>query len=176
LTGNFGNYNFAMNLNGAILPGTENVVNAGAPNGIPINNQSIVGTSDVQLNPLVTCNPRANLAPHQFINGNCFAAPTIVGQNGPTVLPAIYGPAYFNSDLGVFKNFQVTEGTRLQIRAQAQNFLNHPLYSFPNTNNLTLNFLQSTPGGPITLNNPNFGIADYKTGHRIVEMVAKFYF
>ena len=70
LTGNFGGYNYAMNLNGAILPGTENVVNPGAPNGIPINNQSILGTPDVQLNPLVTCNPRANLAPHQFINGS----------------------------------------------------------------------------------------------------------
>src|ERR1700677_1462082 len=162
-----------MSLNGAILPNSISTAN---PAGIPINNQSIVGTSDVQLNPLVTCNPRANLAPHQFINGNCFAAPTIVGQNGPTVLPALYGPAYFNSDLGVFKNFQTSEGTRLQIRAHAQNFLNHPLYSFPNTNNLTLNFLQSTPGGPITLNNPNFGIAQFKTGHRIVEMVAKFYF
>ena len=176
LTGNFGGYNFAMNLNGAILPGTENVVNPGAPNGIPINNQSILGTPDVQLNPLVTCNPKANLGPHQFINGNCFAAPTVAGQNGPTVLPALYGPAYFDSDLGLFKNFQVTERARLQLRAQAQNFLNHPLYSFPNTNNLTLNFLQSTPGGPITLNNPNFGISNYKTGHRIVEMMAKFYF
>jgi hypothetical protein len=176
LTGNFGSYNFAMNLNGAILPGTQNIVNPGAANGIPINNQSILGTSSIQLNPMVTCNPKANLAPHQFVNGSCFAAPTVVGQNGPTVLPALYGPAYFNSDLGIFKNFQTSEGTRLQIRAQAQNFLNHPLYSFPNTNNLTLNFFQSTPGGPLTLNNPNFGIAQFKTGHRIVEMVAKFYF
>src|ERR1700677_1776660 len=107
-----------MSLNGAILPNSISTAN---PAGIPINNQSIVGTSDVQLNPLLTCNPRAALAAHQFINGNCFAAPSVVGQNGPTVLPAFYGPAYFNSDLGIFKNFQVTEGTRLQIRAQAQN-------------------------------------------------------
>jgi hypothetical protein len=173
LTGNTGGYNFSMSLNGAILPNSISTAN---PAGIPINNQSILGTSDVQLNPLLTCNPRAALAAHQFINGNCFAVPSVVGQNGPTVLPAFYGPAYFNSDLGIFKNFQVTEGTRLQIRAQAQNFLNHPLYSFPNSNNLTLNYVQSTPGGAITLDNPEFGYTNYKQGHRIIEMIAKFYF
>ena len=123
-----------------------------------------------------TCNPKGGPAPHQYINGNCFAAPSVVGQNGPTVLPALYGPAYFNSDLGVFKNFQVSERMRLQIRAQAQNFLNHPLYSFPNSNNLTLNFVQATPGGVLTQTNSQFGITNYKQGHRIVEMVAKFYF
>jgi hypothetical protein len=167
-----------MTLNGAILPGSENIVNPGGANGIPINSQSILGTAstNVQLNPILTCNPRSGLASHQYINGNCFAVPTVVGQNGPTVLPAFYGPAYFNSDLGVFKNFQISERTKLQIRAQAQNFLNHPLYSFPNTNNLTLNFVQATPGGPITQNNSEFGITNYKQGSRVIEMVAKFYF
>jgi len=176
LTGNTGSYNYAMHLNGAILPGSQNVINPGAAKGIPINNQSILGTTDIQLNPRLTCNPKGGPAPHQYINGNCFAAPSVVGQNGPTVLPALYGPAYFNSDLGVFKNFQISERMRLQIRAQAQNFLNHPLYSFPNSNNLTLNFVQATPGGVMTQTNSQFGITNYKQGHRIVEMVAKFYF
>jgi hypothetical protein len=178
LTGNSGtNYDFNWQLNGAIIPGTQNVVNPGGTNGIPIGNQALLGTNAIQLNPILTCNPTANLAPHQFINGNCFGVPTAVGQNGPTVLPAIYGPAFFNSDLGIFKNFQIKESMKLQFRVQAQNFLNHPLWSFPNTNNLTLNYTQASPGSStITQNNSTFGYTTFKQGQRIVELVVKFYF
>ncbi len=59
--------------------------------------------------------------------------PTTVGQNGPTLLPAIYGPAFFNSDLGLFKNFQIKESMKAPFRIQAYNFLNHPNWSFPVT-------------------------------------------
>jgi Carboxypeptidase regulatory-like domain len=177
LTANSGGYNFNMQLNSAILPGTQNIVNpGGGANGIAISNQSILGTNAIQLNPVLTCNPTANLKPHQFLNGNCFAAPTQVGVNGPSVIPAIYGPAFFNSDLGLFKNFQIKESMKLQFRIEAYNFLNHPLWSFPNSNNLTLNFTQSTPGGPITQTNSNFGYTQFKQGQRIVELVVKFYF
>jgi hypothetical protein len=178
LTGNSGtNYDFNWQLNGAIIPGTQNVVNPGGTNGIPIGNQALLGTNAIQLNPILTCNPTANLAPHQFINGNCFGVPTAVGQNGPTVLPAIYGPAFFNSDLGIFKNFQIKESMKLQFRVQAQNFLNHPLWSFPNSNNLTLNYTQASPGSStITQNNSTFGYTTFKQGQRIVELVVKFYF
>lgn len=178
LTGNTGGYNFGMQLNGAILPGTQNIVNpGGGSNGIPINNQSILGTNAIQLNPILTCNPTKNLASHQYINGNCFAVPTQIGQNGPTVLPAIYGPAFFNSDLGLFKNFLIRESMKLQLRVQAQNFLNHPLYSFPNANNLTLQFNQASPGSTsIPQTNQSFGYTQFKQGQRIVEFVAKFYF
>ena len=112
------------------------------PNGIQINNQSILGTNAIQLNPFVTCNPTSNLGPHQYINGDCFAAPTVAGKNGPTVLPAVYGPGYFNSDLGVFKNFSISEAKKLQFRVQMYNFLNHPLWSFHGSNNLSLKFTQ----------------------------------
>jgi hypothetical protein len=178
LTGNSTNLNFNMQLNGAILPGTQNFVNPdGAANGIPINNQSILGTNGIQLNPVLTCDPTKNLASHQFINGNCFGVPTQVGVNGPAVLPAIYGPAFFNSDLGIFKNFRIKESMKIQIRVQAQNFLNHPLWSFPNQNNLTLNFAQASAGSPtFTQSNNDFGYTTFKQGQRIVEFVAKFYF
>ena len=143
LTSNSGtSNNFNMQLNGAIIPGTQNVVNTSGANGISIGNQSILGTNAIQLNPILTCDPRKNLASHQFINGNCFAVPTQVGVNGPTLLPAIYGPAFFNSDLGIFKNFRIKESMKLQFRVQAYNFLNHPLWSFPNSNNLTLQYAQ----------------------------------
>jgi hypothetical protein len=174
LTYNSGTGNrFNMQLNGAIIPGSISAVN---PNGISINNQSILGTNAIQLNPLVTCNPTANLGPHQFVNGSCFTPSTQVGVNGPTLLPAVYGPAFFNSDLGIFKNFQITESKKLQFRFQAYNFLNHPLWSFPNSNNLTLQFSQAAGGGPITQTNSNFGTTTFKQGGRVLQIVAKFYF
>ena len=165
--------NFNMQLNGAIIPGS---ISAANPNGISINNQSILGTNAIQLNPIVTCNPTSHLASHQFVNPSCFAAPTQVGLNGPTLLPAAYGPAFFNSDLGLFKNFQITESKKLQFRFQAYNFLNHPLWSFPNSNNLTLQFSQASGGGPITQTNSNFGTTTFKQGARVLQMVVKFYF
>ena len=171
LTYNSGtNANFNMQLNSAILPGTQNVVNPTGNNGIAIGNQSILGTNAIQLNPILTCDPTKDLKAHQYINGNCFAVPTQVGVNGPTLLPAIYGPGYFNSDLGLFKNFQIKESMKIQFRIQAYNFLNHPLWSFPNSNNLTLQYSQPTPGGPITQTNSNFGTTTFKQGNRVVEL------
>jgi hypothetical protein len=165
--------NFNMQLNGAIIPGSISTTN---PTGIPIGDQSILGTNAIQLNPIVTCNPFSNLGPHQYINGSCFAAPTQVGANGPTLLPAAYGPAFFNWDLGLFKNFPIREKMKLQFRIQAYNWLNHPLWSFPNSNNLTLQFNQAPNGGAITQTNANFGTATFKQGSRVLELVAKFYF
>ena len=99
---------------GAIIPGSISTAN---PNGIAINNQSILGTSSQTLNPLVTCNPTGHSGAHNFVNGNCFAVPTVVGQNGPNLVPISYGPAFFDSDLSIFKNFAIKESMKLQIRA-----------------------------------------------------------
>jgi hypothetical protein len=153
-------------------PGSVSLQN---PDGIRINNQSILGTNAVQLNPILTCNPTSNLGEHQYVNGDCFTAPTTVGQNGPTLLPVAYGPAYFNSDLAVFKNFRMSESKNLQFRIQSYNFLNHPLWSFPNNNNLTLQFQQDA-AGKITQTNTNFGKTTEKQGARVVEFVVRFIF
>jgi hypothetical protein len=165
--------NYNMNLNAAIIPGSKSALN---PNGIPINNQSILGTNAVQLNPIVTCDPLKGLSSHQYVNGDCFAAPSTVGQNGPTLLPVAYGPGYFNSDLALFKNFSITESKKVQFRIQAYNFLNHPLYSFPDSGNLTLQFKQDATTGAITQSNANFGKTTVKNGGRVVELAVKFFF
>jgi Carboxypeptidase regulatory-like domain len=157
----------------AIIPGSISALN---PTGIAINNQSILGTSSQQLNPMVTCDIRGHLAAHQFVNGNCLQPNLTPGVNGPSLLPAAYGPAFFDSDLSIFKNFAIKEGMKLQLRAQAYNFLNHPLYSFPSGSNLTLQFEQDPVSQVITQANTNFGVATQKQGSRIVEFGAKFYF
>ena len=167
------NTNFNMQLNNAIIPGSVSATN---PNGIQINNQSILGTNGAQLNPVVTCDPTSNLGSHQYINPNCFAAPTVVGQNGPTLLPVAYGPGYFTSDLALFKNFNITGSKKLQFRVQAYNFLNHALWSFPDSGNLTLQFHQDPVTQQITQTNANFGTATVKQGARTMEFVVKFFF
>jgi hypothetical protein len=154
--------NFSMNLNSYKIPGTT----------FNVSNTSLLGTTDITLRPLVTCDPRANLADHQYINGACFAIPTQIGQNGPITLPVIYGPAFFNADLGLFKNFDIGERKKLQFRFNGYNFLNHALYSFPGNANLTLGFSGSTG----QLNTPLFGYATQKEGHRVVQMAVKFLF
>jgi hypothetical protein len=161
LTGLSGNNSFGTSFNSLKIPGTT----------YNVSNTSLLGTDAIQLNPLVTCNPSQGLAANQYVNPNCFAAPTAVGQNGPTVLPAVYGPAFFNADLGLFKNIQMGENKKLQLRLNAYNFLNHPLWSF-NGNNLNLGF-DGTTG---KVNTPNFGTVTEKQGHRVVQVAIKFYF
>jgi len=153
--------NFGMNLNSAKIPGTT----------FNISNVSLLGTSDFQLNPIETCNPRSGLGPQQYINPNCFAAPTAIGQNGPTVIPPIFGPGFFNSDLGLFKSFHITESKLLQFRFDGYNFMNHPQWSF-NGSNLGLGFDPNT----LKVNTPNFGTTTNKQGHRIIQMQVKFQF
>ncbi|MGH9440467.1 MAG: carboxypeptidase regulatory-like domain-containing protein, partial [Terriglobia bacterium] len=155
------NQNFGMNLNSAKIPGTA----------FNISNVSLLGTPDIQLNPVVTCNPRSNLGPQQYINPNCFAMPSQIGQNGPTVIPPIYGPAFWDSDLALFKNFKLTESKTLQFRVNGYNFMNSPLWSF-NGSNLGLAFDPSTG----KVNSPLFGTTTTKQGHRIIELAMKFYF
>ncbi|HUK18593.1 MAG TPA: carboxypeptidase-like regulatory domain-containing protein [Bryobacteraceae bacterium] len=153
--------NFGFNLNGYKIPGTQ----------FNVSNVSILGTPDIQLSPILTCNPTSNLGPHQYINPSCFAIPTTPGTNGPTTLPAIYGPAFFNSNLALFKNFPIKEQMKLEFRFEGYNFLNHPLWSF-NGNNLSLGF-DGTTG---KLNTPNFGTVTTKQGNRVVQLSVKFYF
>jgi len=153
--------NFGMNLNGYKIPGTT----------FNVSNVSLLGTPNIQLNPVLSCNPASGLAAHQFINPSCFSFPTAIGQNGPTTLPAIYGPAFFNTDLGLFKNFQFKESRKLQLRFNGYNFLNHPLWSF-NGNNLGLGF----DGNTGKVNTPLFGTVTQKQGHRVIQAAVKFYF
>ena len=45
-------------------------------------------------------------------------------------MPYMREPAYFDSDLALYKNFNITERQKLQFRISATNWLNHPLPQF----------------------------------------------
>ncbi len=151
--------------------GVANFNVAGSYNGVGLTARNVAGTPDVSLQPVITCDPRSNLGDGQFINGNCFAPPT-PGHNGSYIFPYIKGPAFFNSDLSLFKNFQMGENRKLQFRASAFNFINHPLRSFTNGDpNFTLNF---DANGKLL--NDRFGYADTKFGRRVIQLAIKYYF
>ncbi len=95
--------------------------------------------------PQVTCNPRAGLAKGQYFKPECFTTPQY-GQQGTLQFPYMRGPAYFDSDLALFKNFKITENQKVQFRIQATNFLNHPLKQFGTGELITAStFTQQTP-------------------------------
>lgn len=137
-----------------------------------INNQVINGTPAYIAQPFVTCNPLEGLGENQYVNGACFAPPTVM-NNGPTMYPYyMRGPALSSHDLSIFKNFQIGENKRFQFRASAYNFLNHPLNTFlANDPRLDLSF---DAAGKLA--NPNFGIVSGKTGRRVLQLGLKFYF
>ncbi len=159
-----------------------------------------LGTPDYLLMPTLNCNPAGGKAVHQFINPTCFGVPlpgspangTGPDYSNPTGqgvyrLPYIRGPKFQNHNLSVIKSFGVGEGKNVQLRAEAFNFLNHPLVSFNSndSSNLTLGNLFNGVAGqaltPAMLTSPNFGIANVKYGPnqgggRLVELGAKFMF
>jgi hypothetical protein len=142
----------------------------------------IVGTPDEAAVPLLVCNPTAGLGPHQIFNGACFQSPT-VGNNGTYRIPYIHGPMFTNSDLSVFKNFKVSESKKLQFRAEAFNFLNHPLWGFTNYDPFS-GFRGNDPGlnlvydsfGSLPTNTGTAGVMTSKFGHRTIQLALKFSF
>lgn len=130
--------------------------------------------------PLVlTCDPSKGLSSGQYFNPSCFAPPA-PGQVGSIVWPYIKGPAFFNSDLSLFKNFNITERQKIQVRFEAFNFLNHPLKQFnaPGNNaDIGLNF--SGPNGSLAQTNQNANTTGrplYTVGRRVVEFALKYSF
>jgi hypothetical protein len=76
-------------------------------------------------------NPAAFASPPLYTFGN-------LGRN------ALRGPGFKNFDLGLFKNFFITEQVRLQFRGEAFNAFNHVNFSNPGSSFGTPNFGRST--------------------------------
>jgi len=140
---------------------------------VSISNDAVTGTPDESAEPFVTCDPRRGLKPHQYFNPSCFASPSI-GNNGTFRLPYIHGPAYFNDEIGIFKDFNVHKGEKLEIRFQGFNFLNRSFDTYQQyDNSLYMDFtsLNAPPTNASTV-----GVTTTRTGHRTVQLEAKYYF
>jgi len=96
-----------------------------------------------------------------WIDINCFRrAPA--GQFGDSGVGILYGPSYWNWDLGISKDFRFDDRRYLTLRIEAFNVLNHP------------NFAIQAGSGDIS-NPTTFGrIQNTFSAPRIVELVVKF--
>jgi hypothetical protein len=145
----------------------------------PVSNSTYLGTNATPLIPVLVCDPRKGLSSGQYFNPSCFAPPS-PGQIGNIIWPYVKGPAFFNSDLSLFKNFTVKERQKLQVRFEAFNFLNHPLPEFNATgNNADVQLKFSDANGNLTQTNQNAtttGKPLYTVNRRVIEFALRYTF
>jgi hypothetical protein len=147
--------------------------------------QLALGTPNILVSPVYTCDPTKGLRQGQYINAGCITMPSYRWSNGQLhvangpAMPSYYmrGPAFFNSDISAHKRFRIAEGQQIQFRFSAFNFLNHPLPSIDpnNTTSLDLHFTEVTPGKWVQTNQ-DFGTAPIKLGRRVLEFSVKYEF
>jgi hypothetical protein len=117
----------------------------GSPFGVIENNAAAIYPTAVTVRSDVVApyreNPnwRSNVLSENFFDPSSFAAPAqyTFGNGGRTVA---IGPGAIVSDLSVLKDIAVKEGQRLQLRAEALNFLNHANFALPNQSRGVANF------------------------------------
>jgi hypothetical protein len=121
--------------------------------------RSFYGTDEsMNVQPIETCNPTSGIASNQIAKLACFAPPAMptgtpaipdlglaaspytVAGFGPSQFPYISMPAFFDSDLALYKTFHITERHTVEFRVTATNFLNHPLIGFSNANPVSLKY------------------------------------
>ena len=157
----------------------------GEPNGTKatyISTSTWFGSSTLNvIAPNVICDPRSGRAKGAYFNPKCLAPPT-QGQQGTLEEPYTHAPAYFNSNLALYKKFTITENQNVQLRISAVNFLNHPLSQFGLAGNAdeNVNYYLNTNvvgqySGSYTQTGTN-GKPAFTTGQRILEIAAKYYF
>jgi hypothetical protein len=165
------------NTSSCAVSGTVNTCN------IQITSSSVFGTPDISLQPTIVQSPQGH-GNHQYVNGAAFRLPGLA-SNGPIYYGDLRGPAFFNSDLSLRKEFAVHEGQTLQFRLAAFNFLNYANHTFSAlypggyeltfTGNSTATDL-SADLRSATNTNTSFGLAPIRTGRRVMEMSVKYAF
>ena len=161
-----------------IQPNTGETLNVGWP--VQLQAPDYLGTNAFSTTePAIICDPRSNLKSGQFFNPACFAPPT-GGKNGDIIWPYIKGPAFFNSDLAIYKDFLFKEHHKVELRFSAFNFLNHPLPQFGESgaNDLNLNFSGANNAlSQTNLNSATTGSPKFKNEvPRVIEFAVKYNF
>src|SRR5204863_3407893 len=112
----------------------------------------------------IATTPTRNHGSH-FVHNSC-ADNTLVQRpadftlgNAPRALGSVRSPWSFTTNLSVGKQFYIREQMNFEVRLEAQNALNHPVFGTPNT----------------TVDNDSFGKIFYTSvGPRQVQLAFKF--
>ena len=98
LTGfSINNANFGMNLNGAKIPGTQ----------FNISNVSLLGTNDIQLSPMLTCNPAVGLGNESVHQPELFRHPERHRPEWPDRAPGDLRTGFLQLRSGTFQELPV---------------------------------------------------------------------
>jgi hypothetical protein len=95
----------------------------------------------------------------QWFNTSVFAA-NAIGTIGSARRGQLRAPGDWNLDYSLFKNFQLAEHKRLQLRAEAFNVFNHANLGAPGT----------------TVNSPSFGVISTAADPRIMQLALRLSF
>ncbi len=115
--------------------------------------------------PLRTKGPDSTWINNYFANPSVFQLPPIYTfGNAPRATGLIRTPTAFNTNMSVEKDFslaKVHEGMNFEVRLEAENALNHPVFGTPDT----------------SVDDPNFGVISYTSnGPRQVQLGGKITF
>lgn len=86
-------------------------------------------------------------APYNDPTKCVFTTPQAGTFNSQRVRNLLYAPGFQNHNLGLHKDFSITETQRITFRFEAFNWLNHPNWSGPETNPRNANFGKVTSKG-----------------------------
>jgi hypothetical protein len=115
--------------------------------------------------PQFSGGPDSNWINNYFANPDVFQipAPYTVG-NAPRTVGSVRSPFFFTTNLSLLKEFGLSsrnENLKLELRLEAQNAFNHPVFGTPDT----------------IVGDPNFGIINYTAvGPRQCQLALKLYF
>jgi hypothetical protein len=167
-----------------VAPATPPVANPTC--SVPVSGTDILGTPNVNLQPRIVGIPNQTTHSHQYINASAFSLP-VLGTNGAYRYGALPGPGFFDTDMTAAKRFRVTEGSSIQLRVAAFNFINHANTTFTTVHpaNYTMTFSQGSNSTNVNQAlqsanaasaSPQFGYAPLREGRRIMELGLRFDF
>ena len=117
---------------------------AGVPVAVSYGVDNLGGSGATRPNLLSNPNDTARNLPAQYFQKSAFSEPVPLAdvlRNGQNLILAagnagrapLIGPGIQTWDIGLFKNVQINERIRVQIRGEFFNALNHANFSDPNT-------------------------------------------
>jgi hypothetical protein len=112
-------------------------VSDGRPLAFTVSDGNALPTYGTQ-RPNIVGTPKRNhgsdFVDNYFADNNVFQRPDdFTLGNAPRALGSIRSPWHFTTDLSLGKQFVIREEMSFEVRIEAQNALNHPVFSAPNT-------------------------------------------